>query len=114
MKFFFFINSKQIRLIKQFINHFVIITNATFNTNENDLSLSVFVYMINTLKSISIAYCFIESESIEIFLFINDYIKNLFFYNNCKGFAMLLNNFVIRLTTAMIKKRINLFTISMN
>ena len=114
MKFFFFINSKQIRLTKQFINHFIIITNATFNTNENGLPLSILICVINTLKNISIAYCFIEFEFIEAFLFINDYMKNLFFYNNCKGFAMLLKDFAARLTTTIIKKRINLLTISIN
>ena len=114
MKFFFFINSKQIRLIKQFVNYFIIIMNVTFHINENDLFLSILICVINTLRNISIAYCFIEFEFKKFFLFINNCIKNLFFYDNCKEFAILLNNFVARLTAAMIKKRINLFTISIN
>ena len=114
MKFFFFINSKQIRLIRQFVNYFVIITNVSFNINENDLSLLILICVINTLKNISIAYCFIEFEFIEIFLFKNNNIKNLFFNDNCKRFAMLLNDFVAKLTITMIKKIINLFTISIN
>ena len=114
MKFFFFINSKQIRLTKQFVNYFIIIINVIFNTNENDLSLSIFIYIINTLKSISIAYYFIEFEFIEVLLFMNNCIKNLFIYNNCRKLAMLLNNFVTKLIIIIIKKRINLFTISMN
>ena len=66
--------------------------------------------MINILKIILIIYYFIEFEFINIFLFINDYIKNLFFYNNCREFIIFLNNFIARLIAIIIKKRINLFT----
>ncbi len=114
IKFFFFTSPKQIRLARQFASHFVVITNATFNTNKNDLPLSVLICVTNTLRSISIAYYFIEFESIETFLFMNDYMKNLFFYDNCRGPAMLLNDFAAKLTAAIIKKRINLLTISIN
>ena len=103
--FFFFASPRQIRLARQFASHFVIITDATFNTNENGLPLSVLVCITNTLKSIPIAYCFIESESTEAFLFMNDCMKDLFFYDNCRGPAVLLGDFAPGLTAAMIKKR---------
>ncbi len=114
MEFFFFTSPKQIRLARQFASHFVVITDATFNTNENDLPLSVLVCVTNTLRSIPIAYCFIESESTEAFLFMNDCIKDLFFYDNCRGPAVLLDDFAAGLIAAIIKKRTNLLTISMD
>lgn len=70
--------------------------------------------MINTLIIISIAYCFILFESIAIFLFINDYIKNLFFYNNCRESIVVLDDFAACLTVAITKKRVNLYSISEN
>ena len=60
--------------------------------------------MTNILKSISIAYCFIKFEFTKTFLFINDYIKNLFFYDNCRDFVVLLDDFAAELIAAMIKK----------
>ena len=114
VEFFFFISSQQIRLAKQFVNYFLIIINIIFNINKNNLFFSVFVYITNILKIISIIYCFIKFEFINTFLFINDCIKNLFFYNNYKRFIIFLDNFIAKLTIIMIKKRTNLFTISKN
>ncbi len=114
VEFFFFTSPKQIRLARQFASHFVVITDATFNTNENGLPLSVLVCVTNTLRSIPIAYCFIESESTEAFLFMNNCMKDLFFYDNCRGPAVLLGDFAAGLTAAMIKKRTNLLTMSVD
>ena len=108
MIFFFFISPQQISLARRFASYFVIITNATFNINKNKLSLLVLVCVTNTLKSISIAYCFIEFEFTKTFLFINDCIKNLFFYNNCRDLAVLLGDFITELIAAIIKKRLNI------
>ena len=68
--------------------------------------------MTNTLKTVPIAYCFIESESTQAFLFMNDCMKDLFFYDDCSGPAVLLGDFAAGLTAAMIKKRTNMMTIS--
>ena len=84
--------------------------NVIFNINKNDLSLSILICVTNILKIILIIYYFIEFEFINAFLFINNCMKNLFFYNNCKKFIIFLDNFVTKLTTIIIKKRINLFT----
>ena len=62
IEFFFFASLAKIRLARQFASHFLVITNATFNTNQNDLLLSVLVCVTNTLKTVPIAYCFIESR----------------------------------------------------
>ena len=72
------------------------------------------VYVTNTLKSVSIAYCFIEFEFTKTFLFINDYIKNLFFYNNCRDLIVLLDDFATELIAAIIKKRSNISILSTN
>ena len=112
VEFFFFTSPKQIRLARQFASHFVVITDATFNTNENGLPLSVLVCVTNTLKTVPIAYCFIESESTEAFLFMNDCMKDLFFYDDCRGPGVLLGDFAAGLTAAMVKKRTNLLTVS--
>ena len=52
-----------------------------------------------------IAYCFVISKSIEIFLFLYDYIKNLLFYDKCFDFVILLNDFVVEFIISIIKKR---------
>ena len=112
VEFFFFTNPNQICLARKFASHFVVITDATFNTNENGLPLSVLVCVTNTLKTIPIGYCFIESESTEAFLFMNDCMRDLFFYDNCRGPAVLLGDFAAGLIAAMVKKRTNLLTLS--
>ena len=112
VEFFFFTSPKQICIARQFASHFVVITDATFNTNENALPLSVLVCVTNTLMTLPIAYCFIESESAAAFLFINDCMKDLFFYDNCRGPAVVLGDFAAGLTAAMTKKRVNLHSMS--
>ena len=87
------------------------ITDITFNINKNNLFLLVLIYITNTLKTILIIYYFIESEFTEIFLFINNYIKNLFFYNDCRDPKILLSDFAVELTVVIIKKRTNLLII---
>ena len=72
------------------------------------------ICVTNTLKSVSIAYCFIEFEFTKAFLFINDYIKNLFFYNNYKDFVVLFDDFTAELIIAIIKKRLNISIFSTN
>ncbi len=68
--------------------------------------------MINTLRSILIAYCLIESESTDAFHFMNDSMKDLFFSDDCRGSAVILGDFAAGLTAAMVKKRTNLLTLS--
>ena len=112
VQFFFFTCPQQITITRQFASQFVIITDAIFNTNENRLPLSVIVCVTNILKSIPIAYAFIESESTEAFLFMNECMKDLFFYDNCQGPAVLLGDFAAGLTAVMVRKKTNLVTIS--
>ena len=44
-------------------------------------------------------------------MFINDYIKDLFFYNNYRGPIVVLSNFAMGLIVAIIRKRVNLYSI---
>ncbi len=68
--------------------------------------------MINTLRSILIIYYLIEFEFTDVFYFMNNSIKNLFFSDDCRESTIIFDDFAAKLTAAMIKKRINLFTLS--
>ena len=92
----------------------MIIINAIFNINENNLFLLIIIYIINILRIISIIYYFIKFEFIDVFLFINNCIKNIFFYNNCRELAIMLNNFAAKLIVVIIKKRTNLLILNKN
>ena len=65
--------------------------------------------MINTLRIFLIAYYYIAFKLAETFIFINAYIKKLFFYRNCRKITILLRDFAADLTTTiLIKKKISL------
>lgn len=64
---------------QRFVSDFVLQTDATFNTNELNMPLSIFVRITSTMFSFSLAYTFISSESAEAFKFVNAYCKELFF-----------------------------------
>lgn len=56
-------------------------TNATFNTNELRMPLSILVGVLNTGKTLSFALCFITSETTASFEFMEDQLDDLFFHN---------------------------------
>ena len=66
----FFYTSDQIQLAQCFVSGFVLLTDATFNTNRLKMPLSIQVGITNTGMSIPIAFSFIRSESHEAFNFI--------------------------------------------
>ncbi|KAL2043431.1 hypothetical protein N7G274_003737 [Stereocaulon virgatum] len=105
IQFFFFCNSDQVLFARRFASQFIVITDATFTTNANELPLSVIVCVTNTLRSFPIAYCFIASESADAFVFINECIRELFFHDSCRGPAVILGDFAAGLTAAMAAKR---------
>ena len=98
-------NSEQVRLTRKFTSDFLVITDIIFNTNEYNLPLLVLVYITNILRSFPITYIYIISESTEAFLFINEYIRDLFFYNNYKGLVVLLSDFTAGLTVVIVSER---------
>ena len=109
IQFFFFYNIEQVLFARRFASQFLVITDATFTTNANRLPLSVIVYITNTLRSFPIAYCFIASESADAFVFINECMRELFFYDSCPGPAVILGDFAAGLTAAIaIRQRLNI------
>ena len=102
---FFFCNAEQIRLTRRFVSGFLIETDATFNTNQLNLPLSVLVGITNTNQTFPAAYCYITSESAECFTFLFDCMKDLFFHDTCPGPRVILGDFAAGLTAAMHKKR---------
>ncbi len=92
----FFCNSKQIFLAQQFVSCFVNKIDATFNTNERRMPLSILVGILNTGKNFSFAFWFIISEAASQFEFIEAKLDKLFFYNSlctkviCDNFAKVL------------------------
>ena len=76
-----------------------------FTININKLPLLVIIYITNILKSFLIAYYFIILKSINMFIFINKYIKKLFFYNSYLGLIVILRNFIIKLIVAIVVRQ---------
>ena len=82
---FFFCNEEQICLARRFLSHFLVETNATFNTNRLNMPFSVLLGITNTGSFFPAAYCFISSESKESFLFMFAFMEELMFYDQCVG-----------------------------
>lgn len=65
---------------RRFVSGFVVQTDASFNTNELNMPLSILVRITNTISNFPLAYTFISSESAEAFKFVNTYCKEFFFF----------------------------------
>lgn len=92
-------------MTRRFGSEAVIQTDATFNTNNLLLPLSVLVMITNTNTTFPVTYCFVASESAETFMFMYDCMRDLFFYDNCPEPAVLLGDFAAGLIASMTKKR---------
>lgn len=66
--------------------------------------LSILVGITNTISSFPLAYTFISSKSAEAFKFLNAYCKEIFFRDNCPGPTVLLGDFSLGLSAAMVRK----------
>ncbi len=77
-----FCKFKQIRFTQGFVSCFIYETDATFNINERQMSLSILVGVLNTSKIFLFAFCFITSEAACTFEFIEAKLDELFFYNS--------------------------------
>lgn len=89
---------------RRFVSNFVVQTDATFNTNELNMPLSILVGVTNTMSTFPLAYTFISSESAEAFKFVNACCKELFFWDYCPGPAVMLGDFSLGLSAAMVRK----------
>ncbi len=78
----FFCNSEQIRLAQQFVSCFVYEADATFNTNERRMPLSILVGVLNTGKTFPFEFCFITSGAASTFEFIKAKLDELLFHNS--------------------------------
>ena len=100
---FFFCSPEQIEMTRRFVSSFVIQTDATSNTNELNMLLSILAEVTNTMASFPVAYTFIFSESAEAFKFVNACCKELFFWDDCPGPPVMLGDFSLGLSAAMSK-----------
>lgn len=92
---FFFCNSKQIRLARRFVSHFLLETDAIFNTSCLNMPHCVLLGITNTRTSFPAAYCYITSESKESFMFMFACMQELMFYNHCPGLYVLIGDFAL-------------------
>ena len=102
---FFFCHPIQIQYARRFVSGFAIQTDATFNTNHLNMLLSLLLGVTNTLKSFSVAYCYVSSESSEAFMFINACLQDLYFYDDCPGPAVIIGDFSAGLSSAMLQRQ---------
>lgn len=103
IKAFFFGFSKQVLMTRRFVSGFVMQTNATFNTSELNMPLSILLGVTNTLASFSVAYCFKSFESADAFIFIHACCNEIFFWDNCPGPEVMLGDFSLGLSAALAK-----------
>lgn len=101
---FLFYSPEQIEMGRRFVSNFVVQTDAAFNTNELNISLSILIGITNTMSSFPLAYTFISSESTEAFKFLNACCKELFFWDDCPGPVVMLDDFSLGLSAAMVRK----------
>lgn len=100
---FLFCSPQQIAMAQRFVSGFVVETDATFNTYDIQLPLSLLCGITNTMSTFPVAYCYIRSESTAAFVFINKCLKDLFFLDKCPGPSVMLGDFSAGLSQAMLK-----------
>jgi hypothetical protein len=82
------------------VSDFLYKTDATFNTNELRLPLSVIVGITNTRKTFPLAYCYITSESAKSFDFVGGELTKYVFYD-CLEAAVIYADFTKGLGAAI-------------
>lgn len=96
----FFINNAQISLERRFVSDFLYKIDATFNTNELRLPLSVIVGITNTRKTFPLAFCYITSELAKSFDFVGGELTKYVFYD-CLEAAVICADFTKGLGAAI-------------
>jgi len=92
IKDLFWMSPEQIRMARRFVSSFMYETDATFNTNQLKLLLSVMVSIDNYGKTFLAAYCYITSESAASFKFVAKQLSDLAF-NDCPEAAVIVRDF---------------------
>ena len=89
---------------QRFVNSFVVQSDAIFNTNELNIPLSILVGITNTMSGFLLAYILIFFEFAEAFKFVNASCKELFFWDDWPGPAVMLGDFSLGLSAIMVRK----------
>lgn len=89
---------------QRFVSSFVIQTDATFNINELNMLLSILVGIINTISSFPLAYIFIFLSLKKHSNLSMPIAKSFFFWNDFPGPIVMLGNFLLGLSVAMVRK----------
>jgi hypothetical protein len=103
VKDIFFLNDEQIQLGRRFVSSFIYETDATFNTNELRLPLSIMIGITNTGATFPLAYCYITSESAKSFEFVAHQLTKYVFYD-CPEAAVICADFTKGLGAAIAAK----------
>ena len=98
-----FCSSKPIRLARKFVSSFIYEPDATFNTNELQMPLSILVGILNTGKTFPFGLCFITLETTASFEFMEQQLDDLFFYN-CPRCRVICGDFAKGLASAIVKR----------
>src|SRR5437667_9634545 len=96
----FICSSEQIRLARQFVSKFIWKMDATFNTNELKMPLSILVGITNTGQTFPLAFVFISAESAEMFRWVHEQLTKLIFYD-CPLPSVVAGDFAAGLAAAM-------------
>jgi hypothetical protein len=93
-------SSEQIRLARRFVSEFIWETDATFNTNELKMPLSILVGITNTGQTFPLAFVFISAESAKMFRWVHEQLTKLIFYD-CPLPCVVVGDFAAGLAAAM-------------
>jgi hypothetical protein len=91
---------EQVRLGRRFVSSFAGVTDATFNVNERYMPLQVVYGVDNTMTTFPLIQAFITSESADTFRFIDDILREHFFWD-CPSMAVIIGDFAKGLTAAV-------------
>jgi hypothetical protein len=95
----------QIRQARRFVSGFCYKTDATFNTNNLNLPLTVMVGIDNTGCTFPIGFVYITTESAKSFQFIDKQLTDLVFYD-CPKPQVIIGDFTKGLSATISKKAI--------
>ena len=95
-----FISDAQVEMERQFCSGFMYGTDATFNNNKLNMSLSSMVRITNTGTIFPLTYCFISSESARTFEFIMA-MRTMYVFYDCSEPRVILADFAKGLAAAL-------------
>ena len=97
-----FINAEMIRSARKYVSEYAYIVDAIFRTNRR-LSLLVLVGIDSTDSIFPFSLAYIVSESAETYIFINNMLTELIFFDKVPGPTVYISDFTAGLRIAMIE-----------